>query len=69
MLSTAGQSGSPVYRIHNKKAKLVAIHKGRNELNKINKVSTKISMKMIEQIEIWRKNQLKTIFDYEDFNC
>ena len=61
MLSTNGQSGSPIYGKDNK---IVAIHKGYNDELKM-KVATKININMIQQIEEWCRKDFQLVLNYE----
>ena len=63
ILSTNGQSGSPIYRKDKQTAKIVAIHKGCKE--KSIKVATKVSMKMIHQIEQWSRKDFQLLPNYQ----
>ena len=64
ILSTSGQSGSPIYRRDSNGAKIVAIHKGHNK-EKQTKTATKISMKMIQQIEEWSRKDFQLLPNYQ----
>ena len=64
ILSTAGQSGSPIFRKDKKTTRIVAIHKGYNDIRKM-KVATKVNIKMIKQIEEWSRKDFQLLPNYQ----